>query len=30
LIQRYEEQGFQFVTVTEMMEEVGRPTSAIR
>jgi len=30
LIRRYKDQGFQFVTVTEMMEEVGRPTSAIR
>jgi peptidoglycan/xylan/chitin deacetylase (PgdA/CDA1 family) len=30
LIRRYKDQGFQFVTVTEMMGEVGRPTSAIR
>jgi len=30
LIRRYKDQGFQFVTVTEMMEEVGRSTSAIR
>ena len=30
LIRRYKDQGFQFVTVTEMMEEVGRPTSALR
>ena len=30
LIRRYKDQGFQFMTVTEMMEEVGRPTSAIR
>jgi peptidoglycan/xylan/chitin deacetylase (PgdA/CDA1 family) len=30
LIRRYKDQGFHFVTVTEMMEEVGRPTSAIR
>ena len=30
LIRTYKDQGFQFVTVTEMMEEVGRPTSAIR
>jgi peptidoglycan/xylan/chitin deacetylase (PgdA/CDA1 family) len=29
LIRRYKDQGFQFVTVTEMMGEVGRPTSAI-
>ena len=30
LIRRYKDQGFQFMTVTEMMGEVGRPTSAIR
>jgi hypothetical protein len=30
LIRRYKDQGFQFVTMTEMMEEVGRSTSAIR
>ncbi len=30
LIRKYKDQGFQFMTVTEMMEEVGRPTSAIR